>query len=87
MKNGYFHRVQAQTATRFWINNVTRQEAKLAIEAGAVGCTQNPSFPYKMLSCQDEEELTYTYGLIDPILKNQKDDNEAQIELQRAEVV
>lgn len=71
MKNEYFHRVQAQTATRFWINNVTRQEAELAIKGGAVGCTQPPFFPYKMLSCQDEEELIYTYGLIDPILKKQ----------------
>jgi hypothetical protein len=70
MKNEYFHRVQAQTATSFWINNVTRQEAELAIEGGAVGCTQPPFFPNKMLSCQDEEELIYTYGgLLTPFSK------------------
>ena len=40
--NGYFHRVNEQTPTRFWINNVTRKEAHMAIEAGACGCTQNP---------------------------------------------
>lgn len=45
----YFHRVSAQTQTRFWINNVTREEAVLALENGATGCTQNPSYTYKML--------------------------------------
>ena len=45
----YFKRVSAQTPTRFWINNVTRAEAQMAIDNGAVGCTQNPSFAYKML--------------------------------------
>ena len=25
MENTYFHRVHAQTPTRFWINNVTRE--------------------------------------------------------------
>ena len=84
MSGGYFHRVQSQTPTRFWINNVTREEARLAIEAGAVGCTQNPSFPYKMLSCEDADELGYLHGLLDPILKHTESDNEAQIELQRA---
>ena len=45
----YFKRVQAKTRTQFWINNVTEEEAHLAIENGAVGCTQNPSYGYKML--------------------------------------
>ena len=27
-KSTYFHRVSEQTATRFWINNVTREEAE-----------------------------------------------------------
>lgn len=80
----YFHRVQSQTPTRFWINNVTREETRLALEAGAVGCTQNPSFPYKMLSCEDPEELAYVHSLLDPILDGEPDDNEAQIRLQRA---
>jgi len=47
---GYFHHVQAQTMTRFWINNVTREETRLAIEAGARGCTQNP-FSIYYYSC------------------------------------
>ncbi|MCL2058681.1 MAG: hypothetical protein FWH01_06430 [Oscillospiraceae bacterium] len=81
--NGYFHRVQAATATRFWINNVTREETRLAIEAGARGCTQNPSFPFKMLTTQDPNEREYVYGLLDPIIVRQPDDNAAQMELQR----
>lgn len=84
MNNGYFHRVQAQTATKFWINNVTREQTKLAIEAGAVGCTQNPSFPYKMLTFEDRNERDYVYGLLDGIIAEQKDNNTAQIYLQRA---
>jgi len=36
----YFKRVSPAHSTKFWINNVTREEARLAIEAGAVGCTQ-----------------------------------------------
>ena len=32
----YFKRVQAKTRTQFWINNVTEEEAHLAIENGAV---------------------------------------------------
>ena len=47
MKTNYFKRVQERTATRFWINNVTRKQAALAIENGAVGCTQNPSYVSK----------------------------------------
>lgn len=81
MEKDYFHRVSAQTPTRFWINNVTRQEAVLAIEAGACGCTQNPSFPHKMLINLAEKE--YVYDVLDRILASEADDNEAQIKLQR----
>lgn len=49
----YFHRVTELTPTRFWINNVTEQEALWAIEEGAVGCTQNPAYVWKMM--QHEE--------------------------------
>jgi transaldolase len=51
---GYFHEVKAKTPTRFWINNPTIVEARLAIEAGAAGCTTNPSFSAKMLSGPEE---------------------------------
>jgi transaldolase len=40
----YLARVKAETSSRFWINNPTRQEAAMAIDAGAVGCTTNPAY-------------------------------------------
>jgi transaldolase len=80
-KNTYFHRVQSQTPTRFWINNVTRSEAYSAIDAGAVGCTQNPSYSWKMLESTDDGASVMK--MLDNILKTEKDDNEALIRLQR----
>lgn len=79
--NSYFHRVHKQTPTGFWINNVTREQAKLAIEAGAVGCTQNPSYVWKMM--QDPQERPYVMEKLDALLKDEPDDNEALIKLQR----
>lgn len=82
MNKTYFHRVNEQTPTRFWINNVTRKEADMAIEAGACGCTQNPSYTWKMM-CK-EEELPYVLELLDPILREEADDTEALVKLQCA---
>ena len=81
MSKGYFERVQAQTPTRFWINNVTREQAQLAIDNGAVGCTQNPSYTWKMLT--HETEKVYAEQLLEKILKTEKDDNVALVYLQR----
>ncbi len=81
MKKGYFHRVTAQTPTRFWINNVTREEADMALEAGAVGCTQNPSYVYKMLV--DEKEKGFAFEKLDAILRDYDDNDMAQEALQK----
>jgi len=70
----YFKRVQKETPSRFWINNVTRKEAKLAINAGAVGCTQNPSYVWKMINSDDEKK--YVDNLILEIIEKTNDDNE-----------
>ncbi len=80
--NTYFHRVSRQTSTRFWINNVTREEAKMAIEAGAVGCTQNPAYTLKVM--EHPEEKSYVMAKLDAILQMEKDDTEALVKLQRA---
>jgi len=56
MKNDYFHRIANLTPTKMWINNVTPKEAEMAIDAGARGCTQNPSYPWKMLNHPEEKE-------------------------------
>lgn len=81
MTDGYFKRVEAQTPTQFWINNVTREQAALAIENGAVGCTQNPAYTWKMM--QDEKERPYVMSKLDAILAYEPDDNEALIKLQK----
>ena len=58
----YFHRVNELTPTRFWINNVTQEEAKRALAEGACGCTQNPAYVWKMM--QRESELPEIQQLI-----------------------
>jgi transaldolase len=50
----YFHNVQKQTPTRFWINNPTLEQAKQAIAAGAKGCTTNPSYVSKLFASLDD---------------------------------
>lgn len=81
MKQSYFKRVQSLTATRFWINNVTREEAMLALDAGAIGCTQNPSYTWKMLSHATEGE--YAKAALRKIIQEEADDTKALVKLQR----
>jgi len=81
MKNSYFHRVMALTPTRMWINNVTGAEARMAIDAGALGCTQNPSYTWKMLNHPAQSE--HARRLLDETLQQTTDDNEAICVLQR----
>lgn len=76
----YFKRVQAKTATRFWINNVTREQAHLAIEAGARNCTQNPTYPWKMLNSREEGEEAK--ALLDQILREGPDNETALMKFQ-----
>ena len=78
----YFKRVAAMTPTQFWINNVTEEEARMAIEAGAVGCTQNPSFAYNMLVHPTKSEEARK--VLREILKEEKDDSMVEVKLQRA---
>ena len=78
--NDYFIRVSKQTPTKFWINNVTLNQADLALKAGAVGCTQNPAYTWKILNGQDRDAAL---AMLDGILKTEQDDNEALIKLQR----
>lgn len=81
MRNTYFKRVSNLTGTKFWINNVTPDEARMAIEAGAVGCTQNPSYTWKILSHPEAGKEAGT--MLDEILKTTNDDNEVECILQR----
>lgn len=81
IKMSYFERVSAQTPTRFWINNVTRGQAALAVSVGAVGCTQNPSYTYKMLTNPQEQD--FVYEKMDRLIAAETDDREVEVMLQR----
>lgn len=73
MSKTYFHRVHEETPTRFWINNPTLGQAKLAIEAGAIGCTTNPSYVAKLFSSQDDRRVALR--AIDLLLPYEKNDS------------
>ena len=75
MKDGYFHRVTNQSPTQFWINNPTREQCDWAITEGALGCTNNPSYSQKMFDHPDEG--AYTSVILDEVLWEFKDDDEA----------
>ncbi len=81
MKNGYFARVYNLTGTKFWINNVTPDEARMAIEAGALGCTQNPSYTWKILN--HPEMGKNAEELISELIRETTDNNEVECILQR----
>jgi len=81
MISDYFKRVNKLTPTRFWVNNVTREEARMAIEAGARGCTQNPSYTWKMLT--HPSEGSYAKRRLQEALKESACDNEVECILQR----
>jgi transaldolase len=77
----YFNRVSKQTPTRFWINNVTLEEVSKAITAGAVGCTQNPAFIWKILNGSTDKPIAEQ--LLGKILKEESNDEEVLVKLQR----
>lgn len=80
MNETYFHRVTNQSPTMFWINNPTRTQADLALEHGALGCTNNPSYTQKMLA--NSEEGDYAKQVLEDVLKDVSDDRKAAIEFQ-----
>lgn len=77
----YFHRVHRQSPTRLWINNPTREQADLAIAAGAVGCTLNPSYGQKMID--HPEEGPYALDLLAAAVRQTSNAVEAVAEFQR----
>jgi transaldolase len=53
----------------------------MAIEAGATGCTQNPTYVWKIM--QNEEEKQHILSELNSLLKEEPDDNKVLISLQR----
>lgn len=76
----YFKRVAQKTATRFWINNVTQEQARMAIAAGARNCTQNPTYPWKILNSETDGQEAR--AVLDRILKEEPDDETALMKFQ-----
>jgi transaldolase len=76
---GYFKRVQAATPTRFWINNPTPAETRLAIEAGAIACTTNPTFAAKVIAA----DPAGTAAAVDAAVRETRDDRAASDLVQR----
>ncbi len=72
MNTTYFHRVQNETPTRFWVNNPTIEQAKLAIEAGAIGATTNPAYVSKLF--ESEQDMLAVVRTIDLLLPYEADD-------------
>jgi len=79
--DSYFLRITRQTPTEFWINNPTREHASLAIAHGATGCTNNPSYTQKMID--HDQEGTYALNILDEILGEIADNDQAIAEFQR----
>lgn len=76
----YFQRVTEQSPTMFWINNPTQPQVDLALENGALGCTNNPSYTQKMLDHPEYSE--YAFSVLDQVLLEIDDDRNAAIEFQ-----
>ena len=77
----YFIRLTEQSPTMFWINNPTRAQADLAMEHGALGCTNNPSYTQKMLD--HPEEGSYAQKMLDEVLTEIDDDRRAAVVFQQ----
>lgn len=75
MNQDYFKRINKLTPTRLWINNPTPIEAKKAIESGAISCTTNPTHCMKQIKADSEKD--YIFKIIDEVVKDTSDDNEA----------
>jgi transaldolase len=81
MNKPYFIRVTEQSPTMFWINNPTRRQAEMALEHGALGCTNNPSYTQKMIDHPEEGE--YALELLDESICECDDDWETAETFQR----
>jgi len=77
----YFIRVTKQSPTMFWINNPTRRQAEMALEHGALGCTNNPSYTQKMIDHPEEHD--YALKLLDEAIRETDDEYETAEVFQR----
>ena len=79
MAADYFHRLAAETPTRFWVNNPSGEEMDKAIAAGAINCTTNPAYCSKLL----DSDTAYLRGIIDDLVCDGHADDEAAVVVYR----
>ena len=80
MSSEYFHRVNKETPTRFWINNPSAEDMERAIAAGAINCTTNPAYCSKLL----QSDPDYIRGVIDRVIEETDDIDVAANRVYRA---
>ena len=81
----YFQKAANKYKNGFWINNPTLYHADLAIAAGSISCTTNPTYTSKMLSSKTDRQRSHS--LLWDILRYVDDDSKAARLLQRKSIV
>ena len=81
MNQGYFKLVTTHTPTRLWVNNPTAEEAKKALDAGAINCTTNPTYAARMINLPETREEALR--IVDKSVAETPDDTEAAALIQR----
>jgi len=71
----YFHRLNQETPTRFWVNNPSGADMERSIAAGAINCTTNPAYCSKLLA----SDTDYIHGVIDEVIRETNDNEEAAV--------
>ena len=75
MSENFFSKLNAGTENRFWINNPTAEEIRLALDHGAVACTTNPAYCSRLIGVEKE----YLHSLIDDAVDQVGDIDKAAI--------
>ncbi len=81
----YFHKVNEKYKNGYWVNNPTLEQADLALSAGAIGCTTNPTYSSKMLKSDTDGQRTL--HLLKEALTEASDKDDAARILQRKTIL
>ncbi len=82
MERQYFHRVNKLSPTRLWINNPKPEEARMAISAGAINCTTNPTYSIKVINNEVTKEAALKI-VNDAILETENNSQAADLVQQK----
>ncbi len=81
----YFQKVNEKYNNGYWINNPTLNQADLAIKAGSIGCTTNPTYAAKMIKSDTDGKRTF--HLLKEAMSESSDINEVARILQRKTII